>query len=86
MKMERLTELENVIGDFIGDERYRLINRNSASNKMYRFAYDGFKRNVKISPDYFDFYYHGNTQYKHFYSHKEIEENARHWKKYVSEK
>lgn len=84
LKMEYLSGLEQVIGDFIGDPDYKLVNRNEALGKMYRYVYKKFKENVKISPNYFEYYYAENFKYKHFYSEKEIEASSQHWKKYVS--
>ena len=86
IKMESLSTLENVIGNFIGDEEYKLINRNNASGKMYRYVYKDFKDNIQLSPDYFDFYYNGNSKFEHFYSADEIKAYYEHWKKYVREK
>ncbi len=86
LKMEYLSDLENVIGDFINDSNYKLLNRNKALDKMYYYAYNNFKKNIKIPKDYFEFYYSDNSKYKHFYSSKEINANYKYWKKYVSEK
>lgn len=86
IKMEYLSELEKVIGDFIGDKEYRLINRNRASEKIYRYAYADFKKNIRIPSDYFDFYYDRNVKYEHFYSDKEIKVFYERWKNYVFRK
>lgn len=83
VKMECLSSLEEVISDFISDEKYNLINRNKASEKMYAYTYEKFKKNVRLPRDYFDYYYNHNSKYEHFYSENEITSNYRYWEKYV---
>lgn len=86
IKMEYLSELETVIGDFIEDKGYKLINRNSASEKMYRYAYADLKRDIRLPSDYFDYYYDRNIKYEHFYSDKEIKVSYERWKDHVLRK
>lgn len=83
LKIECLQSLESVIGDFICDSDYKLVDKNMAEGKIYHYAYREFKENVKISPEYFNYYYGGNSKYEHFYSSKEIEQNYKYWKKHV---
>lgn len=85
LKMECLSSLEKIIGEFIGDAGYRLGDRNTASKKIYRYAYKKFKESVNITPEYFNYYYGGNCKYEHFYSLKEIKDSYKYWEKHVIE-
>lgn len=84
-KLEKLTALESVIGRFIGMETYRLEKKNLSENKMYYYAYKELKEKVKISGKYFQYYYGGNTAFRHFYTDKEISEYRITWGAHVDE-
>ena len=45
--------------------------KNSTLDKNYALTSKAFRNEVKLSPDYVDFYYSGNELYNHFYSDKE---------------
>lgn len=83
LKMEYLSALESVIRDFVGDNAFKLCDSNRAEGKIYRYAYDKFKMNIRIPVEYFDFYYDKNYKYEHFYSKEEIENNYQKWRDFL---
>lgn len=80
LKMEKLNELEKVIGEFLNIEQFRLDNKNVSSEKIYRFAYRDYKRNFVISEEMLDNVYIKNERMKHFYSRQEREVLYNRWK------
>lgn len=74
MKMEKLNELETVIGDFVGIKDFKLENVNVGSEKPYRFAYQQYKERFYIPSDRLKIIYE-NKYVQHFYT----EEECRHF-------
>lgn len=83
MKLERLNQLEEVIGQFVGIDNFKLKSINKAETKSYRYAYEQFKKEVILPQKYIDFYYQNNAYTNHFYSESEREKYYRKWEKYV---
>lgn len=71
MKMEKLNDLEAVIGEFLSIENFKLDNQNVGSEKPYRFAYRDYKANFKLPKEVLDNVYVKNEHTKHFYSEQE---------------
>ncbi len=71
IKMEKLDECEDVIGQFVGSRDFRLIRANTGHDKLYRFAYEELKRTIEIPRHILDFYYKGNKAMDHFYTEEE---------------
>lgn len=71
MKMEKLSELRGVIGDFLGIEHFEIENRNIASEKLYRFAIKAYKKQFSISKKRLEDIFMNNEKVKYFYSEKE---------------
>ncbi len=71
LKMEKLNELESVVGEFLKIENFELVNANEAKDRPYRYMYEEFKQNVKLPQSYVDSYYKDNPYMDHFYSEKE---------------
>lgn len=70
LQMEKMSQNQSVIGEFIGDESFELTNDNLGSKKWYYDLYKEFKDYFKPSREYVEELY--NSQYmKHFYSNKE---------------
>lgn len=82
MKMEKLNDLEAVIGEFLNIENFNLDNENVGSEKPYRFAYRDYKANFKLPKEVLDNVYVKNEHTKHFYSEQERETFYNKWLKY----
>lgn len=82
MKLEKLDELEDVIGSFLNIKQFRLCNDNIGIEKPYRFAYREFKENFVISKKRLEDIYIRNDYMKHFYSEQECNELYSRWSKH----
>ncbi|MDE7430765.1 MAG: putative capsular polysaccharide synthesis family protein [Lachnospiraceae bacterium] len=71
LKMEKINELEDVIGDFLNIEQFRLDSSNVGSEKSYRFAYRDYKANFRLPQEILENIYMKNEHMKHFYSEQE---------------
>lgn len=84
MKMERLNELEDVIGSFLGIKDFHILNSNVGKEKSYRFAYNDYKMNFSVvSEEKIKEIYKQNEYMKFFYSEQEREELFNKWIKYA---
>jgi hypothetical protein len=79
VKLERLNELENVVGAFVGAPHFKLINTNEAKNKSYSARYKSFRRFENLPREVVDMYYDGNRLMNHFYAEVEREVFLRGW-------
>ena len=79
MKMEKLDELENVIGSFLGIKDFQLQNDNIGSEKSYRFAIEEYKKIFPISQERLEEIYKKNNYIRHFYSDQECDELYDKW-------
>ena len=79
MKLEKLNELEQVIGAFVGAPHFRLVNANVGENKLYKHLYKNVMDTIKLPREVFSRYYENNPRMDHFYSE---EEKAAFWKKW----
>ena len=72
MKTEKLNELEDVIGDFVGISKFKLYNSYVGKEKWYSNLYKKNQKNLKLNTEMLNKIY--NTEYvQHFYSNDEIE-------------
>lgn len=83
LKMEKLSELEDVIGSFIRTDEFKLIRANSASAKRYKYAYENYLENVKIPSHFYEHYYCDNKYMDHFYSEEEKMAFYQKWKEHL---
>lgn len=83
VKLECLNSLETVLANFVGITDLKLINRNTASQKSYSYAYKQFQKEVRFPRKYLDFYYKENNYMKHFYSQSEMNKFYLKWEKHV---
>ena len=83
LKLEKLNQLADVIGNFVGIEQLKLISVNQAINKSYKYAYKQFYEAIWLPKEYVDFYYQENEYLNHFYSDKERDEFYRKWSKLI---
>ena len=80
-KCEKLNQLESVIGEFLDEPGFKLKKANQADEKVYANVYRGFKEDVKLNKQYFDYYYEDNPKLKHFYTDAEVEQFKARWGK-----
>lgn len=83
VKMEKLDQLENVIGDFVGIQGLKLEQKNSGKAKAYRYAYKQYKDEFKISQETADYIYFKNKHVQHFYSEEERNVLFNKWNKNI---
>lgn len=76
---EKINELQNVIGEFVGVSDFRLENTNVAGRKKYRFAYTEYKKKFKLSEDILESICNDECV-KHFYTEEAIFSFKERWK------
>lgn len=79
IKMEKLNDCQEVIGQFAGVEGFQLIRENEGSEKLYKFAYDEFKKTVEIPQHIINFYYANNKKMDYFYTTEEKDYFRKKW-------
>lgn len=72
LRLENLKNLENVIGEFVEAENFRLINANEAQNKIYKYLYKYVRENIVLPKEYFNCYMN-NEKALHFYTKEELQ-------------
>lgn len=83
LQLEKLQQLEKLVGHFIGRENFKIKTYNQAVNKEYRFIYNSFLKEIKLPKEYIDFYYNNNSSMDYFYS-KNMQKNfLEKWKKNI---
>ncbi len=85
MTMERLSSLESVIGEFIGNSDFKLLKENVAAEKDYAKLYKQALDTVEIPRAFYDRYYKDSPLMKHFYSQADIERFAARWRSHVKD-
>lgn len=81
MKMEKLNDLEDVIGEFLNIKNFKLWNENESICKPYRFAYKDYKADFKLGKEVLEKLYIKSQYTKHFYSEQERESMYKKWLK-----
>jgi len=81
LKLEKLSDLEQVIGKFSDTPNFKLINTNEASKKGYKDLYKSIQKSVKIPQEVISLYYKGNRFMDHFYSEEEKKFFLKKWEK-----
>ncbi|MDE6054178.1 MAG: hypothetical protein K2G55_10535 [Lachnospiraceae bacterium] len=84
IKLEKLNGLEGVIGDFIGNQQFKILNDNVAETKSYKYIYRQFQEEVVLPREYVNFYYNDNPYTNHFYSADERAAYYEKWKKHFN--
>ncbi len=84
-KLEMLRGLDKELGGFLDREDYKLMDTNLSENKIYYYAYRELRKTIKLSREYFAYYYAGNQAYRHFYTDEEIDVYKKCWKGHVNE-
>jgi Putative capsular polysaccharide synthesis protein len=85
IKLEKLNDLEQVIGEFVGAPHFKLINANEASRKEYRGLYRSIRESVKIPRQVVSLYYDGNRFMDHFYSAEEKKTFLKKWQNNIAD-
>ena len=67
----------------MGQEGFQLKNVNVGGEKIYSKTYQALKNEIKISNQYFEYYYNNNTEYSHFYTDEEIDSYKKMWKERI---
>lgn len=80
IKLECLNKMNDVIGNFLNIENFILEKFNNGIDKYSVYAYDEFKKLVKIPKEYADIYYKDNIYMNHFYTETEKSEFLLKWK------
>lgn len=71
IKTEKLTDYQEILGRFVGVEKFELVNDNVGNQKIYKYAYNEAKQSIKIPDHIINFYYRGNKCMDHFYTEDE---------------
>lgn len=77
-RLDKLSNLEKEIGEFIGDNSFRIMKANEASKKGYVFAYDEYFKHVKIKKSFFDMLVNSKGM-THFYTKEECDRYRNKW-------
>ncbi len=80
LKLEKLSDLEEVIKSFLNLRSFKLLTANSGSKYWYSDLYKDFKNHFKPSEDYLDKMYTSKFA-THFYSATELENFQSRWRK-----
>lgn len=78
-KMEKLNQLEEVLGKFLGVDNFHIISTNLSANKDYRYAYKQVLDTIKLPESYIDMYYKNNIYMDYFYTEEEKEKFLKKW-------
>ncbi|GAB0120261.1 hypothetical protein Acid7E03_43330 [Acidisoma sp. 7E03] len=81
IKLEKLSCLEGVVGNFVGRPEFKLLKSNEARHKAYYPLYKDLKERIKIPRELIDLYYADNGYMNHFYSDREKIDFLQSWKK-----
>ena len=83
IKLEKLNNLEQVIGKYVGAPGFKLISANEANDKIYKYLYKNVLDSIKIPPELVTLYYENNPRMDHFYTQKEKAAFLKKWKKNI---
>lgn len=79
-RLDKLSSLENEIGEFTGVKDFSLKRDNSAADKSYYYAYKAYLEEVKIKKEFFEQLMQSEAV-THFYTEEECENMRRKWGK-----
>jgi len=71
MQLERLDDSYSIIGDFVGESSFSIVNENTATSKWYYPIYKEFRRKLSFDDEYIRNMYESKFV-KHFYSETDI--------------
>lgn len=79
IQLEKLSGLENIIGDFIGIEKFSLESANEAKSYGFYPTYKEFQEKVVLSKEYISQCYGSESYIQHFYSVEDQNKFLRKW-------
>lgn len=80
MTTEKLSGLSGVIGEFMGISNFKLTDVNVGQQKDYRFAYEEYKKKIRIPNSiYEEFVNAGNRYLWHFYTDEDMKSFYQKW-------
>ena len=83
LQMEKMNQLESIIGDFVGVEDFKLENTNEARSMPYYAAYQEFREKVELPRDYIERCYGKDSFIHHFYSEADQAKFLAKWEKHI---
>lgn len=83
LKVEKLSQMAEVIGQFLGTSKFQIESMNRGIDKEYFHIYKKLKNNLKLPKEYVDFYYRDNFYMDYFYTPKEQRDFLDKWRKYI---
>lgn len=81
-QLEKLNDLVEELGDFVGTPLKQLTNANEAKNKWIAESYEVAKKEITLSPSFFDEVYK-DPYIRHCYSEEDIQKFQNKWKSHV---
>ena len=79
IKMEKLSELEDVRGEFLGIKDFKLQKNNIGEEKPYRFALQEYKKSFSLSQEELENIYYKFVYTRYFYSEEERRDFYNKW-------
>ncbi|MDE7430535.1 MAG: hypothetical protein K2N34_01230 [Lachnospiraceae bacterium] len=83
LKMEKMNELEDVIGEFLNVDKFQLSKHNIGKDKAYRYALQSYIKDFTIAQENLEEIYKKNEYMKHFYSEEERTALYEKWMKHL---
>lgn len=80
-QLEKLDQIKDELGEFVGARDFRLINDNVGENKWYKRAYHVARKEIILTKKYVDACYRLDWV-RHFYSEQDIKIFQESWKKH----
>ena len=80
MTLEKMDELEAVIGKFVNVDDFKLIRANEGNKKPYRFAYSDYKKKIRFTEKLLEKVYISNPYMQHFYTDQMIKMFMEKWR------
>ncbi len=82
---EKINDLEEEIGNFVGIDNFKLETKNTASKSDYRFAYSEYKEKVSLARSMLDRVYFDNSYMRHFYTESMINKFYHQWETHIDD-
>lgn len=83
IKTEKLSQMTEVIQNFMDNRKFELLNTNVGSEKEYAHIYKEVKKHLVLPRKYVEYYYIDNPYMDHFYSREEQNRFLNQWMQYV---
>lgn len=79
-ELEKLMQLEAVLGEFLGVPDFQIISKNKGEDKEYWKLYQDTKKEIILPKQYVNFYYNDNFGMNYFYTKEEQDKFLLKWK------